>query len=75
MVGTGVVVLLLPTAHHHGGYAIAGVAFVAGVGMARFARLGVRVNAGGVRVTNMIRTTDLERGQIREFELSPSVRV
>jgi hypothetical protein len=71
MVALGVVVLLLPTAHRHGGYVIAGVAFVAAVGFVRFARCGVRVSAGGVRVTNMLRTTDLEWGQIREFKLSP----
>jgi hypothetical protein len=71
MVVVGIVVLLLPTAHRHGGYVIAGVAFVAAVGLARFARCGVRVSAGGVRVTNMLSTTDLEWGQIREFKLSP----
>ena len=71
MVGVGVVVLLLPTARRHGGYVIAVGAFVAAVGFVRFARCGVRVSAGGVRVTNMLRTTDLEWGQIREFKLSP----
>lgn len=71
MVGLGVMVLLLPTARRHGGYVIAGGAFVAAVGLARFGRCGVRVSAGGVRVTNMLRTTDLEWGQIREFKLSP----
>jgi hypothetical protein len=71
MLGVGIVVLLLPTARHHGGYVIAGVAVVAAVGMARFARCGVRVSASGVRVTNMLRTTDLEWGKIREFKLSP----
>jgi Bacterial PH domain len=71
MVALGVMVLLLPTAHRHGGYVIAAFAFVAAVGLARFARCGVRVSAGGVRVTNMLRTTDLEWDQIREFKLSP----
>lgn len=71
MVGVGVVVLILPTAHRHGGYVIAAVAFVAAAGLARFARCGVRVSADSVRVTNMLRTTDLEWGQIREFKLSP----
>jgi hypothetical protein len=71
MVALGVVVLLLPKAHRHGGYVIAGAAVVAAVGFVRFARCGVRVSAGGVRVTNMLRTTDLEWDQIREFKLSP----
>jgi hypothetical protein len=71
MVALGVVVLLLPTARRHGGYVIAGAAFVAAVGFVRFARCGVHVSAGGVRVTNLLRTTDLEWGQIREFKLSP----
>ena len=71
MMGLGIVVLLLSTAHRHGGYVIAGVAVVIAVGLVRFARCGVRVSAGGVRVTNMLRTTDLEWGQIREFKLSP----
>jgi hypothetical protein len=71
MVGVGIVVLLLPTAHRHGGYVIAGAAFVAAVGSARFARCGVRVSAGGVRVTNILSTTDLEWSQIKEFKLSP----
>ncbi|HTD08367.1 MAG TPA: PH domain-containing protein [Solirubrobacteraceae bacterium] len=71
MVALTVVVLLLPTARTHGGYVIAAFAFVAAVGSARFARCGVRVSAGGVRVTNMLRTTDLEWDQIREFKLSP----
>jgi len=71
MVALGVVVLLLPKAHRHGGYAIAAFAFVAAVGFVRFARCGVRVSAGGIRVTNMLRTTDLEWDQIREFKLSP----
>jgi hypothetical protein len=71
MVGVGVMVLLLPTARRHGGYVIAGAAFVAAVGFVRFARCGVRVSAGGIRVTNMLRTTDLEWRQIKEFKLSP----
>jgi hypothetical protein len=71
LVALGVVVLLLPKAHHHGGYVIAGAAFVIAVGSARFARCGVRVSAGGVRVTNMLSTTDVEWRQIREFKLSP----
>jgi Bacterial PH domain len=71
MVGLGLVAVVQPTARSHGGYAIAGVAVVIAVGLARFARCGVRVSAGGVRVTNMLRTTDLQWGQIREFKLSP----
>lgn len=71
MVGVGMMVLLLPTARRHGGYVITGIAFVAAVAFARFARCGVRVSAGGIRVTNMLRTTDLEWNQIREFKLSP----
>jgi hypothetical protein len=71
IVGVGVMVLLLPTARRHGGYVIAAFAFVAAAGLARFARCGVRVSANGVRVTNMLRTTDLEWDQIREFKLSP----
>jgi Bacterial PH domain len=71
MAGVGVMVLLLPTAHRHGGYVIAGAAFAAAVAAARFARCGVRVSASGVRVTNMLRTTDLEWDQIKEFKLSP----
>ena len=71
MVALGIMVLLLPTAHRHGGYVIAAFAFVAAVGLARFARCGVRVSVGGVRVTNMLRTTDLGWDQIREFKLSP----
>jgi Bacterial PH domain len=70
-IGIGVVVLLLPTAHRHGGFVIAGVAFLVAVGLARFARCGVRISTSGIRVTNMLRTTDLEWGQIREFKLSP----
>jgi hypothetical protein len=71
MVGVGFIVLLLPTARSHGGYVIAAIAFIAAVGLARFAWCGVRVSMGGVRVTNMLRTTDLEWDQIREFKLSP----
>ncbi len=71
MVGVGIMVVLLPTARSHGGYVIAAFAFIAAVGLARFASCGVRVSVGGVRVTNMLRTTDLEWDQIREFKLSP----
>jgi hypothetical protein len=66
----GVLVLLLPGAHRHGGYAIAAVAFLAAVGLARFARCGVYVSTGGVRVRNLLRTTDLAWAQIKEFKLS-----
>jgi hypothetical protein len=71
MVALGVMVVLLPIARSHGGYVIAGGALVAAVGFVRFARCGVRVSAAGVRVTNMLSTTDLEWGQIKEFKLSP----
>jgi len=71
MVGLGLVAVVQPTARSHGGYVIAGVAVVIAAGLGRFARCGVRVSAGGVRVTNMLRTTELEWGQIREFKLSP----
>ncbi len=50
---------------------IAGAAFLAAVGIARFARCGVHVTASGVRVTNMLSTTDLAWQQIKEFKLSP----
>lgn len=69
--GVGVVVLLLPAAHRHGKYVIAGAAFVAAVGMVRFARCSVRVSPDGVRVTNLLNTKNLAWGQIREFKLSP----
>jgi hypothetical protein len=70
-VGGGVVVLLLPAAHRHGKYVIAGVAFLVALSVARVARSGVYVSAGGVRVRNVLSTTDLAWEQIREFKLSP----
>src|ERR1700727_3533220 len=40
MVGVGIMVLFLPTARSHGGYGIAAIAFIAAVGLARFAWVG-----------------------------------
>ena len=70
VVALGVVVLLLPTADRHGGYVIAIVAFLIAVGMGRFARCGVYASAGGVRVKNIVRTTDLAWGKIKEFRVT-----
>lgn len=56
---TGTGVLLLPTDHRQGGYVIATAAFLVALIMVRFAMCGVRVTTRGVRVTNLLRTTDL----------------
>lgn len=71
MLGLSVVAVLQPTARGHGGYVIAGVGLVLAVGGVRFARSGVYVSAGGVRVRNVLSTTDLAWEEIREFKLSP----
>jgi hypothetical protein len=69
--GTGIGVLLLPHAGRHGGYVVAAAAFLAAVGMVRFARCGVRITPDGVRVTNIFNRKDLVWEQIQEFKLSP----
>jgi hypothetical protein len=71
MVAVAVFVLLVPTARHHGGYVIAGVALLIAVGMARFARCGVHVTTAGVRVTKLLSTIDVRWDEIREFRLAP----
>jgi hypothetical protein len=69
-VATGVLVLLLPQTHGHGGYVMGAVAFVAAVAAGQFARCGVYVLSGDVRVRNMLRTTELAWEQVKEFKLS-----
>jgi hypothetical protein len=71
VVAVAVFVLLDPTARHHGGYVIAGVALLIALGMARFARCGVHVTTAGVRVTKLLSTIDLPWDEIREFKLAP----
>lgn len=70
MVALGTGISLGPAPSSRGGYEIVAVAILIAIGCARFARCGVYVSAGGVRVRNVLRTTDLAWGQIKEFRLA-----
>lgn len=69
-VGLSAMVLVLPTARHHGGYVLAPIFLLFATGCVRFARCGVHVTPTGVRVTNMLSSKSLAWQDIEGFELS-----